>query len=280
MNTVAVVGAGQMGRGIAQVAAQARCRVFLADVNPSLAASAKQEIERSLSRLIERGKIDVAAASELSERIAVVELAQLGHEIDFAIEAIPERLELKQQLFAELDRLLPERAVIASNTSSISITAIAAATRRPERVIGMHFMNPVPVLELVEVIRGLATSDATLAQTRELAERLGKKTILALEAPGFVVNRILIPMLNEAVFVLEAGLASAKDIDLAMKLGTHQPMGPLALADLIGLDTVLSICESLHREFGEDKYRPAPLLRRYVAAGWLGKKSGRGFHRY
>jgi 3-hydroxybutyryl-CoA dehydrogenase len=200
--------------------------------------------------------------------------------VDFVVEAAPESQSIKEKVFAELDKITPAHAVLASNTSSISITALAAATKRPTQVIGMHFMNPVPLMKLVEIIRGLQTSDASYDTTKALADRLGKATVLAKEAPGFIVNRILIPMLNEAVFVLENGLASAEDIDSAMKLGTNQPMGPLQLADLIGLDTVLAICESLHKELGDDKYRPAPLLRRYVAAGWLGRKASRGFYSY
>jgi 3-hydroxybutyryl-CoA dehydrogenase len=280
MKSLAIIGAGQMGQGIAQVAARAGIQVLLADADLELATRAKRVIERAVARQVEREKIGADDARALLERIAPSEIGRLTGDIGFAIEAIPEQLALKQRLFAQLDASLPAHAVLASNTSSVSITALGAVTKRPDRVIGMHFMNPVPVMELVEIVRGLATSDATLAQTRALAEQLGKRSVLAADSPGFVVNRILVPMLNEAIFALEGALASAEDIDLAMKLGTHQPMGPLALADLIGLDTVLAICESLHRELGDDKYRPAPLLRRYVAAGWLGKKSGRGFHSY
>jgi len=285
MKILAVIGAGQMGQGIAQVAARAGFQVLLADADLTLATSAKRVIERAVARQVEREKIGADEARALLDRIEPSDTARLAGdrlagEIDFAIEAIPERLALKQQLFAQLDASLPARTVLASNTSSVSITALGSVTKRPDRVIGMHFMNPVPVMELVEIVRGLATSDATLVQTRALAELLGKRSVLASDSPGFIVNRILVPMLNEAVFALESALGTAEDIDLAMKLGTHQPMGPLALADLIGLDTVLAICESLHRELGDDKYRPAPLLRRYVAAGWLGKKTGRGFHSY
>ena len=280
MKSLAIIGAGQMGQGIAQVAARAGMEVLLADADLQLATQAKRVIERAVARQVERDKIGSDEARALLERIVPSDSARLSGDIAFAIEAIPEQLPLKQRLFAQLDASLPADTVLASNTSSVSITALAAVTKRPDRVIGMHFMNPVPVMELVEIVRGLATSDATLAQTRALAEQLGKRSVLASDSPGFIVNRILVPMLNEAIFALEGNLATAEDIDVAMKLGTHQPMGPLALADLIGLDTVLAICDSLHRELGDDKYRPAPLLRRYVAAGWLGKKTGRGFHSY
>jgi 3-hydroxybutyryl-CoA dehydrogenase len=279
MSTLAVVGAGQMGQGIARVAAGAGCAVLLADAELALAERGKQAIEQALRRQIAGGKLVAARADELLERVRPCQL-ELVTDVDLAIEAIPEQLSLKQALFKRLDAQVRPDAVLASNTSSVSITALASATRRPERVLGMHFFNPVPAMELVELIRGLATSDTTLAAGRAFVERLGKRPVEVAEAPGFLVNRILIPMLNEAVFALEGGVASAEDIDVAMKLGTNQPMGPLALADLIGLDTVLAICESLHAEFGDDKYRPAPLLRRYVAAGWLGKKARRGFHDY
>ncbi|HEX5657730.1 MAG TPA: 3-hydroxyacyl-CoA dehydrogenase NAD-binding domain-containing protein [Polyangiales bacterium] len=280
MNMLAVIGAGQMGQGIALTAARAGRQVLLADSTAALAERGKQQIEHLLRRQLERGKLDAQALTQALERVTPRPLDTLGSEVDIAIEAIPEQLELKARLFSQLEAQLRADAVLASNTSSVSITALGAAVERPQRVIGMHFFNPVPVMDLVELIRGLATDDATLATARTLAERMGKRAVLVAEAPGFLVNRILIPMLNEAVFTLEAGLASAADIDLAMRLGTHQPMGPLALADLIGLDTVLAICETLHRELGDDKYRPAPLLRRHVLAGWLGKKTQRGFHVY
>ncbi|MET0284542.1 MAG: 3-hydroxyacyl-CoA dehydrogenase NAD-binding domain-containing protein [Polyangiales bacterium] len=280
MNTLAVIGAGQMGQGIALTAARAGLRVILIDATSALADRGVHGIEVLLKRQVARGKLDPAGLEQLLGRVLPRTMDALSGELDTAIEAIPEQLALKAELFAELDARMRPDAVLATNTSSVSITALGAAVRHPERVIGMHFFNPVPVMELVELIRGLATDDATLAKAKALAERLGKRAVQVAEAPGFLVNRILIPMINEAVFTLEAGLASAEDIDLAMKLGTHQPMGPLALADLIGLDTVLAICETLHRELGDDKYRPAPLLRRHVLAGWLGKKTGRGFHEH
>ncbi|HVE81898.1 MAG TPA: 3-hydroxyacyl-CoA dehydrogenase NAD-binding domain-containing protein, partial [Myxococcales bacterium] len=217
-----------------------------------------------------------AAVDSLRTTTAIAE----AKDVDFAVEAVNENEDLKRRLFKELDQVVRPGGVLATNTSSIPITRIAAVTRRPEAVIGLHFMNPVPVMQLVEIIRGAATSDETYQATRGLAEKMGKTTVVSRDFPGFIVNRILIPMLNEACFALMEGLASAEDIDTAMKLGTNQPMGPLALADFIGLDTCLSIAEVLHRGLGDDKYRPCPLLRQYVEAGWVGKKSGRGFFKY
>ena len=280
METFGVIGAGQMGSGIAQVAASSGLSVVLIDAKRELAEKAKASIAAQLAKQVEKGKLAKADADAAVERITPSgDLGALAH-ADYVVEAAPEIQELKAKIFAELDKITPPEAVLASNTSSISITALAAATKRPTQVIGMHFMNPVPAMKLVEIIRGLQTSDSAYDATKSLAEQLGKNTVLAKEAPGFIVNRILIPMLNEAIFVLEHGLASIDDIDAAMKLGTNQPMGPLQLADLIGLDTVLAICECLHGELGDDKYRPAPLLRRYVAAGWLGRKAGQGFYKY
>jgi 3-hydroxybutyryl-CoA dehydrogenase len=278
MKTFAVIGAGQMGAGIAQVAALSGLDVVLVDAKAELAEKGKAGIGAQLGKQVEKGKLTKVDADAALARIRTATTS--SGDIDCVVEAVTENLDVKKKIFAELDANLPKHAILASNTSSISITALAAATKRPEQVIGMHFMNPVPVMKLVEIIRGLQTSDATYAAVKGLAEKLGKTTVLAREAPGFIVNRILIPMLNEAVFVLEGGLASPEDIDTAMKLGTNQPMGPLQLADFIGLDTVLAICEVLHGELGDDKYRPAPLLRRYVSAGWLGKKTGRGFFTY
>ncbi len=277
---IGVVGAGQMGAGIAQVAAQAGLKVILADVDDQAVERGVAKIAGGLDRLVQKGTLTTSQRTELLGRVSGSSKLSAFAEVDFVIEAAPENEALKKKLFAELDGVVPERAILASNTSSISITRLAAHTSRPERFIGMHFMNPVPVMKLVELIPGLQTSEITLQQTRTLAERLGKVTVKSDDSPGFIVNRILMPMINEAIIALHEGLASPEDIDSAMKLGTNQPMGPLQLADFIGLDTCLAIMEVLHEGLGDDKYRPAPLLRRYVDAGWLGKKTGRGFYRY
>lgn len=275
-----IVGAGQMGAGIAQVAALAGVTVVLSDGTKELAERGKKSIAAQLGKQVEKGKLAQEAADKANALVTAASALEDLRDCDIVIEAATEQLAVKKELFAKLDTVVNKEAVLASNTSSISITQLAAATQRPEQVVGVHFFNPVPVMKLVELIRALQTSDATFAKVKALAEALGKTAVVAKEAPGFIVNRILLPMINEAVVVLEAGLASAEDIDTAMKLGTNQPMGPLALADFIGLDTCLAICETLQREIGDDKYRPAPLLRQYVAAGWLGKKSGRGFYKY
>jgi 3-hydroxybutyryl-CoA dehydrogenase len=277
---VVVVGAGQMGSGIAQVALQAGLRVTLVDVSKEGLAKGADRIRAGLKKLADKGKLDETRLQAAYANLATAERATEVQGVDFAVEAVTENEELKRRIFVELDGVVKPGGIIATNTSSISITRIAAATKRPENVIGMHFMNPVPIMQLVEIIRGAATSDATYQTTRALAEKMGKTTVVSKDFPGFIVNRILIPMLNEACFALMEGVGSVEDIDTAMKLGTNQPMGPLQLADFIGLDTVLYIAEVLHKGLGDDKYRPSPLLRQYVDAGWYGKKSGRGFYTY
>lgn len=278
--SIGVIGAGQMGSGIAQVAAQKGLDVVLADVSLELAERGRAGIERMLGRLVDKGKLEKAAAEATMGHIkATGKLEDLGG-VDIAIEAASERQDLKLELFRRLDEVIPEGRILASNTSSISITLIGAQTKRPDRVVGLHFMNPVPLMELVEIIPGLPTSDETVTAVEGLARDLGKTTVRSRDIPGFIVNRVLMPMLNEAITALFEGLGSAEDIDTACKLGLNHRMGPLTLADLIGLDTCLSIMEVLHRELGDDRYRPSPLLRQYVAAGWLGRKSGRGFYTY
>jgi 3-hydroxybutyryl-CoA dehydrogenase len=277
---IGIVGAGQMGRGIAQVAAAAGCDVTLCDSTLALAEGGKAQIATALGKLVDKGKMSTADRDALLARVHVAEGVAGLAGADLAVEAATENLEIKLGIFRDADRALPAGAILASNTSSISITKLGAATSRPERVIGMHFMNPVPVMKLVEIVRGLATSDETYAAVRDLAIKLGKTVITSKDAPGFLVNRILLPLLNEACFALEQGVGTAEDIDAGAKLGLNHPMGPLELADLIGLDTVLSIAEVLHREIGDSKYRPPTLLRNMVAAGWLGRKSGRGFYQY
>jgi 3-hydroxybutyryl-CoA dehydrogenase len=275
-----VVGAGQMGRGIAQVAAQAKLDVVVYDSSPEALDRGIARIGSDVERLVQRGRLTAGEASAVGKRIAPARTLGELSECDFAIEAATESLEIKQGVFAELDRVLPPAALLASNTSAISLTKIAAATARAGQVIGMHFMNPVPLMKLVEIVRGLQTEEPTYQTTCQLAARLGKIVITTKDMPGFIVNRMLIPFINEAVFALQEGLGSCEDIDQGAKLGLNHPMGPLELADLIGLDTCLHIGEVLHVEFGDDKYRPPTLLRSYVAAGWLGRKSGRGFYRY
>jgi 3-hydroxybutyryl-CoA dehydrogenase len=277
---VLVVGAGQMGTGIAQVALTAGLRVTLVDVAREAVDKGAGRIRSGLGKLREKGKLDEGAERAALGRLTLSTATREAREVDVAIEAATENEELKKRIFQELDAVVRPGGVLATNTSSIPITRIAAATKRPEAVIGMHFMNPVPVMQLVELIRGAATSDATFERTRALAQAMGKTVVTSRDYPGFIVNRILIPMLNEAAYALMEGLGTAEDIDTAMKLGTNQPMGPLQLADFIGLDTVLFIAEVMHRGLGDPKYRPCPLLRQYVDAGWLGKKTGRGFHVY
>ena len=280
IESLIVVGAGQMGAGIAQVALTSGLKVTLVDAMPEALAKGRSRIEAGIMKLVEKGKLDDAKGKDAFARLTTAHAIADAKGADAAVEAVTENEELKKKLFRELDAAVKPGGLLASNTSSIPITRLASVTKRPESVIGMHFMNPVPLMQLVELIRGAATSDDTYATTRALAERMGKTTVVSKDFPGFIVNRILIPMLNEACFALAEGLGTAEDIDTAMKLGTNVPMGPLTLADFIGLDTCLSIAEVLHRGLGDDKYRPCPLLRQYVDAGWLGKKSGRGFYKY
>ena len=278
---VTVIGGGIMGNGIAHVCALGGLRVRLVDVSPEAVARGLATIEKNLDRQVKKGTLAPDARDAARARIeGATQVDVAVADAQLVIEAIPERADLKRELFSALDRAAPPPAILASNTSSISITEIASHTRRPDQVIGMHFMNPVPVMQLVEVIRGLATSDATTASVMELSLRLGKTPVEVNDFPGFVSNRVLMPMINEAVFALMEGVADAAAIDTVMKLGMNHPMGPLELADLIGLDTCLNILEVLHRELGDDRYRPCPLLRKHVAAGWTGRKSGRGFHSY
>ena len=269
-----------MGNGIAHVCALAGFATALIDIDRRALDRAMANVAKNLRRQAAKGLISEEEEQAALDRIEPATTIDAVAAAGVVVEAVPERPSLKWDVFQELDRIAPSDAILASNTSSISITAIGARTRRPEQVVGMHFMNPVPVMKLVEVIRGLATSDATVGAVQKLARALGKTPVEARDFPGFVSNRILAPMINEAVFALMEGVAEADAIDAVMTLGMNHPMGPLALADLIGLDTCLNILEVLHAELGDDRYRPCPLLRQYVAAGWLGRKSGRGFHRY
>ena len=280
VKTFGVVGAGQMGSGIAQVAAASGLDVVMNDIKEAFVAKGLKTITANLERSVAKGRLTAAEQAAVLGRIKTsTDLADMAG-VDFVVEAATEREDLKFGIFRDLDRICPPAAVLATNTSSIPIGRIAAQTSRPDKVIGMHFMNPVPVMKLVEVIRGLATSDATFQLTWSLSERFGKTPAEANDFPGFIANRILMPMINEAVFCLYHGVGDAEAIDTVMKLGMNHPMGPLALADLIGLDTCLAIMQTLYEGFSDSKYRPCPLLRKYVEAGWLGRKSGRGFYRY
>ena len=278
IRTVAVLGAGTMGNGIAHLFARSGYNVILRDVEQSFLVRARDTIARNLDREIKRGKIEESDKSQVLTRIfTTTDFSEIAR-ADFAVEAIPERLDLKLSVLREADKLLRPEVILASNTSSISVTTLAAATGRPDRIIGMHFMNPVPVMALVEVIRALQTSDDTFHTTMSLCERLQKKPVAVNDAPGFVSNRVLLPMINEAAFTVMEGVATVEAIDSIMKLGMNHPMGPLELADFIGLDVCVSILDVLHEGFGDPKYRACPLLRKMVAAGWLGRKSGRGFY--
>ena len=280
IKTIGIVGAGQMGRGISQVCATAGYQVLLVDVAEPPLTEALVKIRASLKRAVEQESLtDHQAGAVLALIRPKVQLDQL-RDVQLVIEAIPEDLAMKQELLTELNRVCQPQTVLASNTSSMSITKLGAASGRPDRVVGLHFMNPAPVMRLVEVVCGLETSERTLHLAMDLAKRLGKVPVVAKDVPGFIVNRVLIPMINEAIFALEEGVATTKDIDLAMTTGANHPLGPLALADRIGLDTVLAICEVLYQDLGDPKFRPCPLLRRYVEAEWLGRKTGRGFYVY
>ncbi len=276
---VGVVGAGQMGAGIAQVVASCGFSTLLFDAHPPALTKGLEGIHKRLAAAVDKGKLSKEAEQKTVELLAPANSLKDFADCDLVIEAIVEQFEVKKELFQALDANVKPEGILASNTSSISITRIAAATSRPSKVIGVHFMNPVPVMKLVELIRGLQTDDSTFQTIQGFCAKIEKTTVLAIDTPGFVVNRILCPMINEAIFLVQEGV-KPEDIDTAMKLGTNQPMGPLTLADFVGLDTLLYILQLLHRELGEDKYRPCPLLVKYVEAGWFGKKSGRGFYQY
>ncbi len=277
---VAVIGAGQMGNGIAHVCAAAGLDVVMIDVAKEALAKGRATIEKNMARQVQKGALTEDARTAALGRLTEATSLDAAKNATVVIEAASENADLKFKLFGELDRIAPADAILATNTSSISITEIAARTKRPAHVIGMHFMNPVPVMQLVEVIRGLATSDAVTARVFALSKQLGKTAVEVNDYPGFVSNRVLMPMINEAVYCLMEGVGTAESIDTVMKLGMNHPMGPLALADLIGLDTCVAILDVLHTGLGDPKYRACPLLKKYVAAGWLGKKSGRGFYTY
>ncbi|WP_415761091.1 3-hydroxybutyryl-CoA dehydrogenase [Priestia megaterium] len=280
IETVMVIGAGQMGAGIAQVFAASGYQVSLYDVDQKNIQKGIEGIDKRLKKQVGKGSLSAKEYEEIMERLHLANEITAAQKADLIVEAVVEKMEVKQAIFAELDSLAPNHTVLATNTSSLPITEIAAVTTRPEKVIGMHFMNPVPVMKLVEIIRGLATTDEVYQAVYETTKKLNKTPVEVHDFPGFVSNRILMPMINEAVFTLYEGVANEEDIDQVMKLGMNHPMGPLTLADFIGLDTCLFIMETLHKGFGDDKYRPCPLLRKYVKAGWLGRKTGKGFFTY
>lgn len=280
MNTIMVIGAGQMGSGIAQVFAQSGFSVYLNDMNEAALDKGIKNIEKLLTRSVEKGRITEEEKTATISRLTPSTSLQDAKNCDLVVEAVIENMDIKTSVFKQLDEITPEHTILASNTSSLPITEIASATNRPSQVIGMHFMNPVPVMKLVEIIRGLQTSNETYQAIEDMTRKLSKTPVEVNDYPGFVSNRILMPMINEAIYTLYEGVATVEDIDTVMKLGMNHPMGPLQLADFIGLDTCLYIMEVLHEGFGDSKYRPCPLLRKYVKAGWLGKKSGRGFYQY
>jgi 3-hydroxybutyryl-CoA dehydrogenase len=278
---IMVIGAGQMGSGIAQVgAAVANVHVLLNDISEEFINKGLKGIESNLSRDVKKGRIDEARKEAILKNIIPALHLSEAKEVDLVVEAAIEKMEIKGKLFKELDEICPPHTILATNTSTLPITEIAAHTKRPEKVIGMHFMNPVPVMQLVEVIRGLVTSDETYETVKTMSERMGKTPVLVNDSPGFVSNRVLMPMINEAIYCVYEGVGNPEAVDAVMKLGMNHPIGPLALADLIGLDTTLYIIEILYKGLGDSKYRPCPLLRKYVAAGWLGRKTGRGFYTY
>ena len=280
MKKVFVLGAGTMGSGIVQAFAAKGCEVIVRDIKDEFVQRGLDNINKSLSKLVAKGKMEEAAKDEILSRISGTTDMKAAADCDLVVEAAIENMKIKKEIFAELDEICKPETILASNTSSLSITEVASATKRPDKVIGMHFFNPAPVMKLVEVIRGAATSQETFEAVKALSEEIGKTPVEVAEAPGFVVNRILIPMINEATFILQEGVATAEDIDNAMKLGANHPMGPLALGDLIGLDVCLAIMDVLYNETGDTKYRASNLLRKYVRAGWLGRKTKKGFFDY